>query len=294
MKFTKGWICLHRDIRSHYLWQDKPFSKGQAFIDLLLLANHSDSRLLFGNELVFVKRGDLVTSTVKLSEYWGWSRTKVTSFLRVLEKDEMISVKSDNKKTAVHIVNYEQYQDITSLFEQQKDSKETSKNQVKNISKAAKNQQTDNSQTTDNQLSDIKKTQTTMINNENNENNENTPLCPPEGNAVHDTAMSSKKNNSDYGFDRFWQAYPRKASKPDALRAWKKLKPNEDFVNMLLNALEEFKKSSQWHEANGKYIPYPATWLNGRRWEEITDDCDTGNVKSNSEESGTPKYGTTF
>lgn len=58
MKVSKGWICLHRDIRSHWLWQDKPFSKGLAFVDLLLLANHSDGRLLVGNKLIFVKRGE--------------------------------------------------------------------------------------------------------------------------------------------------------------------------------------------------------------------------------------------
>lgn len=70
-------------------------------------------------------------------------------------------------------------------------------------------------------------------------------------------------------FNRFWQAYPRKVAKQEALRAWKKLKPNEDFVSMLLIALEKFKQSPQWIKDNGQFIPYPATWLNGRRWEEV-------------------------
>ena len=37
-----GWIKIHRDILYHEIWSDKPFSKGQAWIDLILLANHSD------------------------------------------------------------------------------------------------------------------------------------------------------------------------------------------------------------------------------------------------------------
>lgn len=268
MKVSKGWICLHRDIRSHWLWQDKPFSKGLAFVDLLLLANHSDGRLLVGNKLIFVKRGDLVTSTVKLSEYWGWSRTKVTAFLKTLENDEMITSKSDNKKTAIHIVNYEQYQDITSLFEQQKDSKETSEKQQKISLKATENQQTDNSQTSIKQQSDIKKAQTTMINNDNNENNENIPPLPPTGETLPKTEKSRKEENSDDGFEIFWKAYPRKEKKPYALKAWKKLKPDKDTLAAMLEAIERKKQSEQWRKDNGQYIPHPATWLNGRCWED--------------------------
>lgn len=35
-----GWIKLHRKITDHWLWEDKPFARGQAMIDLLILAGY--------------------------------------------------------------------------------------------------------------------------------------------------------------------------------------------------------------------------------------------------------------
>lgn len=70
------------------------------------------------------------------------------------------------------------------------------------------------------------------------------------------------------GFDRFWAAYPRKTSKQDAKRAFDKLKPTEEQLQVMLSAIEKQKQSQQWQDADGRYIPHPATWLNGKRWED--------------------------
>lgn len=78
-------------------------------------------------------------------------------------------------------------------------------------------------------------------------------------------------------FDRFWEKYPKKTAKQQALTAWKKLKPDEKMVEDIIGSLERQKKSVQWTKDNGQYIPYPATWLNGRRWEdELTEVNDYG------------------
>lgn len=106
----QGWISVHRQLREHWLWDDKPFSKGQAWIDLLMLASHTDNKFLLGNELVEVKAGSFITSIEKLRKKWGWSNTKVVSFLKLLENDGMITKKSDTKKTAITIENYSFYQ----------------------------------------------------------------------------------------------------------------------------------------------------------------------------------------
>jgi hypothetical protein len=37
-----GWIKLHRKITDHWLWEDKPFARGQAMIDLLILAGYNN------------------------------------------------------------------------------------------------------------------------------------------------------------------------------------------------------------------------------------------------------------
>lgn len=110
---SQGWIKLHRKIKEcDLLWNDKPFSRGQAWIDLLLIANHEDKEIMFDGSVYVIKRGQKLTSIRKLSEQWGWSRTKTTKFLNELEKAQMLTVKSDTKKTVVTIVNYDSYQDL--------------------------------------------------------------------------------------------------------------------------------------------------------------------------------------
>ena len=66
-------------------------------------------------------------------------------------------------------------------------------------------------------------------------------------------------------FERFWNAYPRKAGKKKAKDAFMKINVPLD---SLLSSLEEQKKTPQWTKDGGQFIPYPATWLNQDRWED--------------------------
>lgn len=122
-----GWIKIHRDILYHEIWSDKPFSKGQAWIDLILLANHSDNKCMVGNKVEEIKRGSFITSELKLMDRWGWGRKKVQLFLKFLESESMIVRSTNNKRTAITIVNYEVYQYQGALKEQQKSNKRASK-----------------------------------------------------------------------------------------------------------------------------------------------------------------------
>ena len=69
-------------------------------------------------------------------------------------------------------------------------------------------------------------------------------------------------------FDLFYQNYPKKVAKQAALKSWQKLKPDDDLMAQIMRGLERWKQSTDWLKDNGQYIPYPATWLNGRRWED--------------------------
>ncbi|MBY6800147.1 DnaD domain protein [Clostridium botulinum] len=106
----KGWISLYRSIQDHWLWREKPFSKGQAWMDLLLSANHQDKKIVFDSNLIEVKRGQFITSIRKLCDRWGWSNSKVKKFLELLQGDGMLTYKSDTKKTTINIEKYELYQ----------------------------------------------------------------------------------------------------------------------------------------------------------------------------------------
>lgn len=133
---VEGWLKLYRSIQNHWLWEDKPFSRGQAFVDLLLMANHKDNKILFNGELIEVKRGSRITSLRQLSEAWGWSTKKTKKFLELLEKDNMITVRSDNKKTLVTIENYGVYQEVGNTEETQEkhqgNSEETQRKNKRN------------------------------------------------------------------------------------------------------------------------------------------------------------------
>lgn len=132
---AKGWIKLHRELTDHWLWEEKPFDKKSAWIDLLLMANHEGKKVMLGSELVEVERGGLITSEVKLADRWGWSRTKVRRFLEILENESMIALKKDSKKTALNIVNFSIFQDVDSEKEHQKNIKKTSEKHQKNTNK---------------------------------------------------------------------------------------------------------------------------------------------------------------
>lgn len=70
------------------------------------------------------------------------------------------------------------------------------------------------------------------------------------------------------GFDRFWQAYPKKASKGQAEKVWQKLSPDEQLTEQILQAVERAKTRADWQKQEGQFIPYPATWLNAKGWED--------------------------
>lgn len=89
---AQGFIKTHRQITSHWLWADKPFSCGQAWIDLLIMASHSDNKKYRYGKVVESKRGQVFASYRFLAERWGWDKNRVSRFLKTLRDDEMIKV----------------------------------------------------------------------------------------------------------------------------------------------------------------------------------------------------------
>ena len=86
---------------------------------------------------------------------------------------------------------------------------------------------------------------------------------------INDNAKAlsrSTAKESDRLFDKFWSVYPRHEGKENARKAFVKLKPDDAMLETLINAILKQKQSDQW--ADPKYIPHPATWLNGHRWED--------------------------
>ena len=152
----QGWITLNRSLVDHWLHKDKPFCRFGAWVDLLLMANHEERKLSVGGSLIVIERGQLFTSSVSLSERWGWSRGKIERFLECLERDQMVTRKRTANGQLLTLVNYGFYQDGG----HKTDSKRTANGQRTDSKRTANGQRTDTNNNDNN------------VNNDNNDNNE--------------------------------------------------------------------------------------------------------------------------
>lgn len=80
------------------------------------------------------------------------------------------------------------------------------------------------------------------------------------------SAQNGAGENED--FKRFWEAYPRKVGKTDALKFWGQLKPDGALVDKIVAGVERWSRSEQWTKDGGRFIPYPARFLRAERYNE--------------------------
>jgi hypothetical protein len=105
-----GWIKLHRKITENPLYFSEPFNRSMAWIDMLLIANHSDNYFFKRGIRVEVKVGQIGYDLDTLGKRWQWSRGKVERFMQMLENDNQIVRQKTNVTTLISIVNYKEYQ----------------------------------------------------------------------------------------------------------------------------------------------------------------------------------------
>lgn len=105
-----GWVRLHRKIKKNPIWNIKPYSKGQAWMELIMSANHEPAQVILGNEILNIERGQFHTSELKLAGEWGWNRKTVHSYLNLLKKLKMVTTVGTTKGTTITIENYGEYQ----------------------------------------------------------------------------------------------------------------------------------------------------------------------------------------
>ena len=148
----EGWISLHRKIMENpILNRSRVYSNFEAWIWLLLKANHKDNKFMLGSELVKVEKGSMITSQKKLCRQFRWGNSKLRSFLKVLQKDKMILLKTNTQSTHITICNYDTYQDKQTANKLQTNRKQTAnklqtntnnkENNVNNVNKISFNQE---------------------------------------------------------------------------------------------------------------------------------------------------------
>lgn len=67
-------------------------------------------------------------------------------------------------------------------------------------------------------------------------------------------------------FERFWSEYPRKIARKDAEKAWSKIPAHQQID--VMNAIRLHTLAWKQQGTEKQFIPYPATWLRGARWED--------------------------
>ena len=230
----KGYIRLHRQLQECWVWNGERYSRGQAWVDLILMANHKDVKMPIGENIEIIKRGQFVTSISKLADKWMWSFNTVKKFLNLLENDNMLTRKSDNSKTVITIINYELYQYSGDENEDNVDrplDRPTDRPTNGQGNEQGANRVTD-----------------TLIPN-NNDNNDNKCI------------KNDKENIYSVHFEEFWKAYPRKKEKAKAYKCYKTRLKEGFSEDELLESAKKYAEECKKLNTEESYIKHAATFI---------------------------------
>lgn len=242
----KGWISLHRKIQDCWIWEDKPYDKARAWIDLLLSANHSDKKIMSDGQVVEIQRGSVLTSILKLSDRWGWSKGKVKRFFDVLENDKMITTTRTNRWTIINVVNYGIYNDKSS------DDEPTDE---------PSNEPPDGKQT---------------------DHKQQCKQCKQYNNIyIGDFASANDSKSQDDDsivnafFDACWKLYPRKKGKGQVKMATKKKLLKTVGLDQMLRCIERYKVDMSGKDE--QYVMYGSTFFNSGYVDYLDENYETEN-----------------
>lgn len=217
------------------------------FIHLLLKANYKD--LHFEGHTIL--RGQLVTSLPKLASQTGLTVRQIRVSLDRLKMTGEVSSSSYPRYRVITVIKYDEYQSDGRQNGSQMTGEMSVSGQARDRLMTGSRQARDRLMTAsiDNieyieQVEEIEKIDNKTL---------------PQG---------GKDSFLEDSFNTFWACYPKKVDKQEAKKAWRKLKPNPDLADEIMSGLSKWTESYDWQKDDGRYIPYPATWLNKRRWED--------------------------
>lgn len=233
-------FTIDRKLLESDFWLSEPFSKPQAWVDLIGLANFGDVKRIEGSEMKVYKRGDVVTSIRTLAERWHWSREKVRNYLSALESDGMSTTKKTTRGIVVTLENYDFYQ----LSAKQKDHK------------------TDHRPTTDRPLTDHPPTQNNNTNNTNNTDKR-------ERGELRSFGPNGRLALTDQELFSFRQQYPEEADRfIEELDEYKSA-TGKNYKN-------DYAALKRWARNDGKYSKQSSSGRYKSGLEKIQEEIDNG------------------
>lgn len=266
----QGWIKLHRSIQDNWVWKDKPFSKGQAWIDLLLMANHKDVKRLHNGKIQIFKRGTVCRSKSNLAERWGWDRRTVSRFLDGLQLEKMLYVDSTRgsttKGTVITIEKWGFYQDDSTADGTADSTMEcTSRAHHAPINKNDKNDKKNISCASDDAQGGI------------SENKEPASDKP--------TKKQKTQTEADEFFETLWEMYPRKKGKGSVKPAQRR-KLYAIGIEEMTRAVERYRQYIAGKDE--QYIQYGSTFFNSGYVDYLDKNYQPETKQSKTSSSGMP------
>lgn len=235
-----GYIKTYRKLTLHWLWKNRPFSHGQAWLDLLMLAEYKPGKELFRGGFYELQPGQLVTSDQVLADRWGWTRKRARLFLKRLKNDEMLDYRRDNRKSIITICNWESYQ-------------------------ANNNGEDTTEGTSEGQQREQLRGQQKIQQNPNNCN-----ALSIVGVQQKDQQKGTQRvhNNKEYKklrinlFNQFWDLYDKKRGKKKAVLLWDGL--SYDDIDLIIKNVPLYKESTP----DKQYRKDPVTYLRNEAWKD--------------------------
>ncbi|WP_418563029.1 hypothetical protein [Phascolarctobacterium faecium] len=226
-----GYFKLYRELLNKPIWLNSSNEQRVILITLLAMANWKETEWDYYGEKIKLNPGQFIASAPAIKERCNSSEITIMKIRTALERFEKL--------------------DFLTVSLTGKSTKSGKLITIVNWRHYQSNEEEDNRQ-----------------NNRQN-NKEITDRQPTDNRHIKEEGKEYKelKEDKEKGFERFWELYPSKRKKPVARIAWMNMRVHSEEQYALINAaVERYKKTNQWQEENGRYIPDPDTFLQDERW----------------------------
>lgn len=226
-----GYFKLYRELLNKPIWLNSSNEQRVILITLLAMANWKETEWDYYGEKIKLNPGQFIASAPAIKERCNSSEITIMKIRTALERFEKL--------------------DFLTVSLTGKSTKSGKLITIVNWRLYQSNEEEDNRQ-----------------NNRQN-NKEITDRQPTDNRHIKEEGKEYKelKEDKEKGFERFWELYPSKRKKPVARIAWMNMRVHSEGQYALINAaVERYKKTNQWQEENGRYIPDPDTFLQDERW----------------------------
>lgn len=248
MSNTGGWVKSYRKLKEDGWFKDLAFAGFWHW--LIQSAAFKECTSFEAGREIALNPGQLVFSYKKATTETSISVQTARTYIERLKINKRINIQTTNKYSIITIINWDTYQGGEDVANKQDNSQinrpATSKQQAEPV---------------------------TPLYEEVKEYKENKELIHSCANAQAQERKTQKpklKKETTFPatFLQFWNEFPKKRSKAQALKAWNNIPDPEALLPKILETIRGFKQSCEWQRDDGRFIPYPATWLNAARWDD--------------------------